>query len=97
MSRATAATDTQRDLDARSHRLSDTFVCEMRRKEMHLAKCLDDYMNANALRVKSMVCHECAQGAQNRELFAADADTEGMLDAEIWARLLAGHGENEAA
>ena len=60
---------------------------------MYLATCLDDYMNANALRVKSMVCHDCHQGADNRETFAADADTEGALDAEIWGRLIADLGE----
>ena len=46
-------------------------------------------MNANALRVKSMVCFECTQGNCNRETFAADADAEGLLDSEIWARLMA--------
>jgi len=36
-----------------------------------------------------MVCFECTQGGCNREAFAADADTEGLLDSEIWARLMA--------
>ncbi len=62
---------------------------------MYLATCLDDYMNANALRVKSMVCHDCIQGADNRETFAADADTEGVLDEEIWGRLIADLGEGD--
>lgn len=45
-------------------------------------------MNANALRVRSMVCHECTQGSDNRQTFAADADSEGLLDAEIWGKLI---------
>jgi hypothetical protein len=55
---------------------------------MYLATCLDDFMNANALRVRSMVCHECTQGSDNRQTFAADADSEGLLDAEIWGKLI---------
>ena len=53
-------------------------------------------MNANALRVKSMVCFECTQGGLNREAFAADADTEGALDAEIWARVISDMKDPEA-
>jgi hypothetical protein len=73
----------------RPRRLTDAFRCHQRGRSLLLATCLDDYMNANALRVKSMVCFECHQGVQNRESFAADADTEGLLDSEIWARLMA--------
>ena len=76
------------DDSSRPHRLSDIFRCAHRNRTLALSVCLDDYMNANALRVKSMVCFECSQGGQNREAFAADADTEGLLDQEIWARLI---------
>ena len=57
-------------------RLADVFVCGFRTKRMYLATCLDDYMNANALRVRSMVCHECPQGADNRLTFADLGDPE---------------------
>ncbi len=75
--------------ELRPRRLTDVFRCNHRGRNLLLATCLDDYMNANALRVKSMVCFECSQGGCNRETFAADADTEGLLDSEIWARLMA--------
>jgi hypothetical protein len=84
------------DDSARPRRLSDAFRCQHRARTLSLATCLDDYMNANALRVKSMVCFECPQGGQNRETFAADADTEGLLDSEIWARLIADMKDPEA-
>jgi len=73
---------------SRPRRLTDTFRCHARGRSLSLSLCLDDYMNANALRVKSMVCFECIQGFSNREAFAADADTEGLFDNEIWARLI---------
>ena len=76
------------DDNSRPRRLSDAFRCQHRSRTLALSVCLDDYMNANALRVKSMVCFECPQGGINRESFAADADTEGLLDSEIWARLI---------
>lgn len=85
------------DDSARPRRLTDVFRCHQRNRNLLLATCLDDYMNANALRVKSMVCFECMQGAGNRETFAADADTEGLLDSEIWARLMSELKEVEAA
>lgn len=87
MSSAVAATVA--DESSRPRRLTDVFHCQFRGRNLLLATCLDDYMNANALRVKSMVCFECVQGGCNRETFAADADTEGLLDSEIWARLMA--------
>ncbi len=83
------------ETSARPRRLSDVFQCEMRGRRLFLATCLDDYMNANALRVRSMICHECQQGSINRENFAADADTEGLLDAEIWGRLIADLGDEK--
>jgi hypothetical protein len=91
----TPAQVAREEISARPKRLSDVFVCEFRGRKLYLATCLDDYMNANALRVRSMVCHECQQGASNRENFAADADTEGLLDAEIWGRLIADLGEEK--
>ncbi|MCB9738803.1 MAG: hypothetical protein H6747_06015 [Deltaproteobacteria bacterium] len=91
----TSSPTTRDELSARPKRLSDIFVCDYRGKRLYLATCLDDYMNANALRVRSMVCHECPQGGVNRENFAADADTEGLLDAEIWGRLIADLGEEK--
>jgi hypothetical protein len=80
---------------AKPLRLSDVFCCSLRHRTLHLATCLDDYMNANALRVKSMVCHDCPQGAMVRECFAADAETEGLLDAEIWGNLIADFEQEE--
>jgi len=77
-------------------RLNEVFHCEPRRRKLYLVTCLDDYMNANALRVKSMVCFECQQGQQNRESFAADADVEGLLDSEIWGKLMAELAATEA-
>lgn len=79
----------------RPRRLTESFRCIQRGRHLTLATCLDDYMNANALRVKSMVCFECAQGGGNRESFAADADTEGLLDAELWSKLLPEGREGE--
>lgn len=83
------------DEACKPRRLSDAFHCQFRGRKMFLATCLDDFMNANALRVRSMVCHDCPQGADNRLTFAADADSEGLLDAEIWGRLIADLGELE--
>lgn len=84
-----------RDETSKPRRLSDVFECKFRTRKMFLATCLDDFMNANALRVRSMVCHECPQGAENRSTFAADADSEGLLDAEIWGRLIADLGDGD--
>jgi len=83
------------EVTGKPRRLSDVFECSYRSRRMFLATCLDDFMNANALRVRSMVCHDCPQGAENRSTFAADADSEGLLDAEIWGRLIADLGELE--
>ncbi len=80
---------------AKTMRLTDVFPCGSRRRKLYLATCLDDFMNANALRVRSMVCFECPQGAEIREHFAADADTEGLLDSEIWGSLITGFEEEE--
>ena len=52
--------------EARPRRLTDVFRCQHRGRNLLLATCLDDYMNANALRVKSMVCFECVQGGCNQ-------------------------------
>jgi hypothetical protein len=79
----------------RPRRLTDSFRCFQRGRQLTLSTCLDDFMNANALRVKSMVCFECSQGGMNRETFAADADTEGLLDAELWSKLLPDAREGE--
>lgn len=76
------------DIAARPHRLSDVFQCDYRGRRLYLAQCLDEYMNATALRNRSTICHDCPQGAVNRESFAADADTEGLLDGELWGQLL---------
>ena len=76
------------DENNRPRRLNDVFRCSQRTRNLLLSSCLDDYMNANALRIRTTVCFECPQGFGNREAFAADADTEGLLDSEIWARLM---------
>ncbi|GEM_PF-4637525 len=81
---------------SKPRRLSDVFQCDYRSRKMFLATCLDDFMNANALKVRSMVCHDCPQGSENRATFAADADSEGLLDAEIWGRLIADLGEEDS-
>ena len=69
--------------DQRPRRLTDVYRCQHRGRNLLLATCLDDYMNANALRVKSMVCFECTQGGCNREAFAADALAKEGIDCEV--------------
>lgn len=37
---------------------------------MPLAKCLTDYTNANAFKIRKSVCYRCPQGHQNRTDFS---------------------------
>ena len=52
-------------------RSDDTFYCTARRyADMPLAKCLTDYTNANAFKIRKSVCYRCPQGHQNRTDFS---------------------------
>jgi hypothetical protein len=49
---------------------SDEFYCLARRRRLSLGKCLDDYLDANALTQRKKVCYRCPQGRANREAYA---------------------------
>ena len=49
----------------------EEFYCRPRRRRLTIEKCLDDYMNANALSNKRSACWRCPQGCQNRKTFAS--------------------------
>jgi len=51
-------------------KLEDIFYCAARRRRLPLSKCLDDYMNTNAMTLRSRVCYRCPQGRANRLAFA---------------------------
>lgn len=51
-------------------KLDDIFYCAARRRRLPLNKCLDDYMNANAMTMRKRVCYRCPQGRRNRLAFA---------------------------
>lgn len=55
------------------------FLCRQRRKMVVLEKCLDDYMNANALKKKRSVCYRCSEGRKNRQAFYESAVEEACL------------------
>lgn len=48
----------------------DDFYCRARRRRLTLGKCLDDFLNANALDKRSSACWSCLQGRDNRESFS---------------------------
>jgi len=49
---------------------TDEFYCLARRRRLTLGKCLDDYLDANALTQRKKVCYRCPQGRANREAYA---------------------------
>ncbi|MBM4370264.1 MAG: hypothetical protein FJ098_01320 [Deltaproteobacteria bacterium] len=48
----------------------DEFYCKNRRRKLLTGKCLEDYMNANALERKRSACWRCFQGRRTREDFS---------------------------
>jgi len=48
----------------------DEFYCRLRKRRLTLQKCLDDYVNANALNEKNGACWQCEQGSRNREAYS---------------------------
>lgn len=50
--------------------LEDVFYCAPRRRRLLLGKCLDDYLNANAMSLRRRVCYRCPQGRHNRIVYA---------------------------
>ncbi|KKR49126.1 MAG: hypothetical protein UT86_C0001G0098 [Candidatus Magasanikbacteria bacterium GW2011_GWC2_40_17] len=56
------------------------FLCRQKRKLVVLEKCLDGYMNANALKKKRSVCYRCSDGRKNRQAFQESAVGEISLE-----------------
>ena len=50
--------------------LYDIFYCSARRRRMTLERCLDDYVNVNAMTLRRRVCYRCPQGRTNRTVFS---------------------------
>ena len=50
--------------------LQEEFYCEARELSIQFHQCLTDYVNANALQVKTSPCHKCMRGLDNRVAFA---------------------------
>lgn len=46
------------------------FYCKNRRRKLIAGKCLEDYMNANALERKRSACWRCFQGKKTRQEFS---------------------------
>ena len=46
------------------------FYCKNRRRRLITGKCLEDYMNANALERKRSACWRCYQGKKTRLEFS---------------------------
>ena len=46
------------------------FYCKNRRRRLITGKCLEDYMNANALEIKRPACWRCYQGKKTRLEFS---------------------------
>lgn len=65
-----ADTSTNRSVRPDPSAQGDTFYCLARRRRLTLGRCLDDYLNANALTERKKVCYRCPQGRQNRQCFA---------------------------
>lgn len=63
-------TRTRRAVPVEPARLEDTFYCLARRRRLTLEKCLDDYLDANALARKRLACYRCPQGRENRHCYA---------------------------
>ncbi len=53
------------------HRTQDEeFFCDRRDLSLQMHQCLTDYVNANALQVRTSPCHKCERGLGNRVDFA---------------------------
>ncbi len=50
--------------------LEHEFYCRARRRKVTYAKCLDDYVDANAFGQKRSACWRCPQGRGHREAYA---------------------------
>lgn len=50
--------------------LQAEFFCERRDISIEFHQCLTDYVNANALKVRTSQCFNCARGLENRVSFA---------------------------
>ena len=48
----------------------DEFYCKTRRRRQLIEKCLDDYLNSNALERKRSACWRCFQGKKTRQAFS---------------------------
>ncbi|MFH1531428.1 MAG: hypothetical protein ABIK09_11935 [Pseudomonadota bacterium] len=48
----------------------EELYCKNRRRKLIAGRCLEDYMNANALERKRSACWRCYQGKKTREEFS---------------------------
>ncbi len=55
-------------------RLDDTFYCRSRRCGVTLEKCLDGFLEANAMERLRSACFRCPLGRCNRETYADGGD-----------------------
>lgn len=51
-------------------RLEAPFFCKNLREEVHIEKCLDTFVEANAFSMKESTCYKCPQGQRVRNLIA---------------------------
>ena len=51
-------------------RLDAPFFCKNLRSEVHVQKCLDSFVEANAFSFKESTCYKCVQGQRVRNLIA---------------------------
>ena len=50
--------------------IGEEFYCKNRRRKLITGKCLEDYMNANALERRRSACWRCFQGKKARQEFS---------------------------
>lgn len=67
--------DTSAARNRRVLQVDSEFYCKFRRKNLEVGKCLDDYLDANALGRRRSACFRCTQGKNVRMEFA-DADSD---------------------
>lgn len=58
-------------------RTCDDFYCRSRRERLTLERCLDGYLQANALERRRSACFRCPHGRFNREGYADAGEQEG--------------------
>jgi hypothetical protein len=58
----------------KSLELDQDFYCRSRRKEVQVGKCLDDYLDSNALGKRRSACWRCLQGKLLRKEFSEGQD-----------------------